>query len=115
MNIATIPPGLVPKNLCGYYLVLLKKGPRWAPGDPPGDLMARHLGYLRQIIEQKKCVFAGPMLDDGPILGLCILVAASVRAAEALMAQDPDVLEGRAIAEIHPTLLPSLDGVTVRY
>ncbi len=115
MNLATIPPGLVPQNLCGYYLGLLKKGPRWSPGDPPGALMARHLGYLRQLVEQKRCVFAGPTLDEGPFLGLCILVADSAAAAQALMAQDPDVLEGRAIAEVHATLLPSLAGVTVKY
>jgi uncharacterized protein YciI len=115
MNIATIPPGLVPQNLRGYYLALMKKGPRWTPGDEPPDLMKRHLGYLRQLIEQKQCVFAGPVIDDGPILGVCILTAASAPAAHELMAQDPSVLEGRTIPEIHPTLLPALDGVTVRF
>ncbi len=115
MDISTIPPGLVPQNLRGYFVALLKKGPKWTPGEPPGDLMSRHLKDLRSIIEEKKCVFAGPVVGDGPILGLCILTSASAAAAKEVMGQDPEVIEGRTTVEIHPSLFPALDGVTVKY
>ncbi|HUB09280.1 MAG TPA: YciI family protein [Myxococcales bacterium] len=114
-SLSTIPPGLIPQNLRGYHVGLLVRGAKWAPGEPPADLLKRHLEFNRRMIEEKKFVLAGPTLDDGRLLGLAIVVAKSTAEAEQILGQDPDVLEGRAAIELHPALLPSLDTVSVKY
>jgi uncharacterized protein YciI len=114
-SLSTIPPGLLPQNLRGYHLGLLIRGPNWVPGEPPAELLKRHLEFNRRMMEQKKFVVAGPVIDDGRLLGIAIVVAKSTAEAQQILSEDPDVVEGRAAVELHPALLPSLDTVSVKY
>ncbi len=114
-SLTTIPPGLIPLDLRGYHLGLLVRGPKWAPGEAPPDLVKRHLEFNKEMIGAKKFVVAGPVLGDGRVLGIAIVRAKSAAEAQQFLAQDPDVLDGRALVEVHPTLLPSLDAVVVKF
>jgi uncharacterized protein YciI len=107
----------VPKNLQPYFLGLLRKGSRWneTEGHEAAELLPQHLAFLREQIEQGRYVVAGPVTDETDIVGMIIVKAASLEDALALTSQDPGVLSGRMGVELHPMLLPALDGVRVGY
>jgi uncharacterized protein YciI len=86
------------------YLVLLKKGPAWRPGETPElkALMEAHLANIRALWQAKKMIVAGPLGDDGDLRGVFIFQAASLEEAKALAASDPAIKAGRLIPEIHP-------------
>ena len=86
------------------YLVLLKKGPAWTPGESPESkaLMDAHLANIRALWEAKKMIVAGPLGDNGDLRGIFIFQAASLEEAKALAATDPAIKAGRLVPEIHP-------------
>jgi uncharacterized protein YciI len=112
------PPGFeIPKNMTTYYVALYVRGPKYMETDSPEHqaLMRRHLSYIRQMIEQKTYVFAGPLLDGGDKQGLAIVAAASVEDAKRVAESDPAIAAGHMAIELHPAMLPSLAGVVVKY
>ena len=98
-----------------YFLCLLKKGPRWNVTDGNEDLMPKYLAFLRQEIEARRILFAGPVTDGSDIIGTAILEAASAEEAAAGANANPGVQSGHFIAELHPCFLPALDAVQVQY
>jgi uncharacterized protein len=112
------PPGFeIPKDMAPYYVALYVRGPKFMENDSPElqDLMRRHLGYIRRMIEQKKYVFAGPLLDGGDKQGLAIVAAASAEEAKRIAEGDPSIAAGHMAIELHPAMLPSLASVVVKY
>jgi uncharacterized protein YciI len=105
----------VPRNLKPYFLCLLKKGPRWNVTDGNEDLMSKYLAFLRQEIETRRFLFAGPVTDGGDIIGTAILEGTSMDEATASANANPGVQSGHFIAELHPCFLPALDAVQVQY
>jgi uncharacterized protein YciI len=105
----------VPRNLKPYFLCLLKKGPRWNVTEGNEDLMPKYLAFLRQEIEGRRILFAGPVTDESEIIGTAILVAANLEEAAAGANANPGVLTGHFVAELHPCFLPALDAVQVQY
>lgn len=107
----------VPRNLKPYFLGLLKRGPRWneIEGPEAAELLPAHLGYLREQAEAGRYVAAGPVLDESEYAGVLLIAAESVAEAEALALSDPGVRAGRLAVEVHPVLLPALDGVRAVY
>jgi uncharacterized protein len=105
----------VPRNLEPYFLVLLLKGERWNDPTQAEDLGLRHLAYLRREIEAGRCQLAGPITDDGPLVGITSLSAANAAAALAVANQDPGVVAGRLRVEVHPSFLPSLKDLKISY
>ncbi len=107
----------VPRKLKPYFLGLLLKGERWneTEGREASELLPQHLAFLRQQIELRQYVFAGPATQDGAIVGVIMIEAAGLAEARALAESDPGVQAGRLRVEVHPVLLPSLEGVTVSY
>jgi uncharacterized protein YciI len=116
---AAAPPLDVPKAMTPYYVALYVKGERWSAEQTPSQmaLMREHLAYLRRNIEQKRYVFAGPMLDwaTSRAQGILVLSAPSAEEARRLVGDDPAVRAGYFAVELHPAMLPSLAGVDVRY
>jgi uncharacterized protein YciI len=106
----------VPRNLKGYFLCLLKKGERWNQTEGSTELMPRHLAFLREQMEARKFLVAGPVLGEGDdLVGIGVIEAASAQEALDLVNEDPAVQAGRLRMEIRPVYLPALDGVTVEF
>lgn len=107
----------VPKNLQPYFLGLLRKGARWneTDGHEAMELLPRHLAFIREQIEKGRYIVAGPVTDESDLVGIMIVKAASLEDAVALVSQDPGVRAARMSVEVHPMLLPSLDGVHVNF
>jgi uncharacterized protein len=105
----------VPRDLEPYFIVLLFKGERWNDPTQAEDLGLRHLAYLRREIEAGRCQLAGPITDDGPLVGITILSAANAAEAVAIANQDPGVVAGRLRVEVHPSFLPSLKDLKISY
>ena len=112
------PPRMkdVPRNLKGYFLCLLKKGEKWNETEGSTELMPQHLAFLREQIEAGKFLLAGPVLDSADdIVGISVIEAESVQAAQELANLDPAATAGRLRMEIRPVFLPALDAVRVQY
>ena len=107
----------VPKNLKPYFLGLLRRGPRWNETEGPeaAELLPRHLAYLREQSEAGRYMAAGPVLDESDVAGVLLIAAETQEAAAALAGNDPGVRAGRLAVEVHPVLLPALDGVQAVY
>jgi uncharacterized protein YciI len=105
----------VPRNLKPYFLCLLRRGPQWNITEGNEDLMPKYLAFLRRETEARRILFAGPVTDDGDIIGTAILEAANADEAVAAANANPGVESGHFIAELHPCFLPALDGVKVEY
>jgi uncharacterized protein YciI len=87
-------------KLATYQLVLLKKGPQFEAMQqkPYGD----HLAYMKKLGADGRSMAAGPFTDDGEILGVIVLKAASPEQAREIEAADPAVQAGRFVMEILP-------------
>jgi uncharacterized protein YciI len=112
------PPGFeIPKDMTTYYVALYVRGPKFMADDSPDRqaLTRRHLSYIRRMIEEKKYVFAGPLLDEGDKQGLAIVSAASAEEARRIAESDPAIAAGHMAIELHPAMLPSLKSVAVKY
>jgi uncharacterized protein YciI len=106
----------VPRNLKGYFLCLLRKGPQWNETSDSPELMLQHLAYLRTQLEARKFMLAGPVVDGADdLVGITIIESSSADEAVRLANQDPGALAGRLKMEIRPVFLPSLDAVRVEY
>jgi uncharacterized protein YciI len=118
----------VPKNLKPYFLGLLRRGPRWneTEGTEAAELLPRHLAYLREQSEAGRYRLAGPVLpagrthpdespDESDFAGVLLISAETLEAAVTLAENDPGVRAGRLAVEVHPVLLPALDGVRAVY
>jgi uncharacterized protein YciI len=114
----------VPKNLKPYFLGLLRRGPRWneIEGPEAAELLPQHLAYLREQSEAGRYRLAGPVLpadrhhpDESEFAGVLLIAAETLEAAMTLAENDPGVRAGRLAVEVHPVLLPSLDGVQALY
>lgn len=107
----------IPKKLRPYFLGLLLKGKRWneTDGQETQALLTEHLAFLRQQIELRHYVFAGPATQEGEIVGIAMIEASNYSAAVAIAESDPGVQAGRLRVQVHPVLLPSLEGIKVTY
>ena len=107
----------VPKNLTPYFLGLLRRGPRWneTEGAEAAELLPRHLAYLREQSEAGRYLAAGPVVDESELSGVLLIAAESLAQAQAIAQEDPGVRAGRLAVEVHPVLLPALDGVRAIY
>jgi uncharacterized protein YciI len=107
----------VPKNLKPYFLGLLRRGPRYNQTEGPEatELIERQLAYMREQSEAGRYLAAGPVMDESEFAGVLLISAETFQSALALAENDPGVLAGRLVAEVHPVLLPDLDAVRTLY
>jgi len=115
---SAMPPGYqIPKNMTTYYLALYVRGPKFMATDSPEHqaLTKRHLSYIRRMIEEKKYMIAGPLVDDGPHLGIAIVAAPNADEAKRIANGDPAIVAGHMAIEMRAALLPSLSSLVVTY
>lgn len=86
-----------------YYLVFLKKGPNRSQDSTTLErLQEGHLAHLTKMANTGKMDLAGPLMEDGDIRGICVYNTSSMEEAKTLACEDPAVIAGRLIIEIHP-------------
>lgn len=111
------PPGFeIPKDMTPYFLAFYVAGPKHLKESPEQmELAKQHLKFIRRMIEQKKYVFAGPMTDNGEILGVAVVAATSADEAKQITSGDPAIAAGHMAAQLHPAMLPSFASLVVKY
>ena len=107
----------IPRDVEPYFIALLKKGERWndTAGPDVADLVPRQLAFIREQVENGRYLLAGPITDDGAMVGISIIAAKSAAEALAIATADPGVQAGRIQVEVHPAYLPSLRDFKIRY
>lgn len=90
-------------NLKPYYLVLLKKGPhRDQDSATASQIQKGHLENINRMASAGKLNVAGPFLDEGDLRGIFIFDCSDENEVKQLCDNDPAILSGRLIYEIHP-------------
>src|SRR5271163_558384 len=107
----------IPRDVEPYFIALLLKGERWndTQGAGAADLVPRQLAFIREQVEAGRYLLAGPITDDGPLVGISIIAAGTATEALAIASTDPGVQAGRLRVEVHPAFLPSLKGLKINY
>jgi uncharacterized protein YciI len=107
----------IPRNVEPYYIAFLLKGERWndTQGADVADLVPRQLAFIREQVQAGRYLLAGPITDDGPLVGMSIISAGSAAEALAIASADPGVQAGRLKVEVHPAFLPSLKELKINY
>jgi len=115
---APVPPGFeIPKDMAPYYLAIYVKGPKHVAAQSAEStaLTRDHLKYIRRMIEEKKYMFAGPLLDGGDKQGIAVVAAANEQEARRIVSGDPAIAAGHMAVEMHPAMLPSMASLVVKY
>jgi uncharacterized protein YciI len=84
------------------YVVLLKRGPKWATGKPAAEqALGNHGRYLQEQMTKGALQLAGPFLDDSG--GLIVYNAKDEAEVRAIAEHDPGVVnEILAVESIRP-------------
>lgn len=96
----------LPPNMTTYYFCLLTRGPNAGTGtrEERQQAQAAHMANIQRLADSGKLLVAGPFMDGGDWRGIFIFKCASLEEAQALVASDPLIKDGRLKAEIHPWL-----------
>jgi len=91
-------------KLMQFQMALMKRGPNWSP-DPSRERAAmrqRHVAHLRSMFDANKLMIAGPIRDDNDLVEVHIFRTKSAEEATAMVNQDPAVIAGFLVPELHP-------------
>lgn len=108
------PPGTYRSRT--YYLVLLRRGPRWTAVRTRAtlELGKAHMNHIRRLAREGKLLLAGPVrrgdVEPRGLAGLFLLTVGSLAEARAAAQSDPGVRAGRFEVEVLPWMGP--DGLT---
>lgn len=114
---AAAPEAVVAPKLVTYQFGLLRKGPKWTPGETEETkrIQAGHLANITRLADEGKLVVAGPLAAaaGSDLRGVFVFQVASIEEAQALTASDPAVQAGRLVIELYSFLGTS--GLGTRY
>jgi uncharacterized protein len=107
----------IPRDVEPYFIAFLFRGERWNDtlGADVADLVPRQLAFIREQVEAGRYLLAGPITDDGPLVGMSIITAGNAADALAIASADPGVKAGRLRVEVHPAFFPSLKQLKINY
>ena len=91
-------------KLMQFQMALMKRGPKWSP-DPSrerAEMRQRHVAHLRSMLEANKLMIAGGIRDDNELIEVQIFRTKSVEEATAWLKEDPAVVAGYLVPELHP-------------
>lgn len=100
-----VKKGIEPKyTMTQYYLALLSKGEKAADGKSPEEqkLQLEHLRHIRQQLDAKTFLAAGPFNGKSNVLGIFVIAAQTPEEAKAIAEADPKVKAGHLSVELHP-------------
>ena len=89
-------------KLVEFHMALLKRGPKWSATGMTKEVQSAHLANVMSLLESGKAIIAGPLGDEGDILGIYVLRAKTAEEAKAWAESDPAVKAGHLVAEMHP-------------
>jgi uncharacterized protein YciI len=107
----------IPRDVEPYFVAFLFRGERWNDtlGADVADLVPRQLAFIREQVEAGRYLLAGPITDDGPLVGMSIIAAGNAEDALAIASADPGVKAGRLRVEVRPAFFPSLKQLKINY
>ena len=73
--------------------------------DEEKKVMGLHIGYFRNLFEEKKVIAYGPVLDPSGVYGMAILEVTSEIEATEIAKNDPSVVEKINQFELIPMLM----------
>lgn len=86
-----------------YFFVMLKVGPKRDQDSlTAAKIQEGHMAHLTKMYNEGKMDLAGPMMDKWETRGICVYNVATMEEVKALVEQDPAIISGRLVAEIHP-------------
>lgn len=91
-------------KLMQFQMALLKRGPKWTPdlSRERAQLRQRHIAHLRSMLESNKLMIAGAITGDAELIEVHIFRTKSAEEATAWLNEDPAVLAGLIVPELHP-------------
>jgi uncharacterized protein YciI len=111
------PDTVTAPKLVTYQFGLLRKGPKWTPGETEETkrIQAGHLANIGRLADEGKLVVAGPLeaAEGSDLRGVFVFQVGSIEEAQALTATDPAVQAGRLVIELYSFLGTS--GLGTRY
>jgi len=86
-----------------FQMALMKRGPNWTPPakDAP-EIQTKHVGYVQSLFESGKMMIAGRIRGDEELIAVYIFRTKSADEARAWLAEDPAVVAGHLVPELHP-------------
>jgi uncharacterized protein YciI len=85
-----------------FHMALLKRGPKWSAKGMSPEVQKGHMTHVLSLLESGKAVIAGPMGDEGDLVGIYILRAKSAAEARSWADSDPAVIAGDLTPDMHP-------------
>ncbi len=85
-----------------FHMALLKRGPKWTGKGMGPEAQKGHMTHVMSLLGSGKAVIAGPMGDEGDLVGIYILRAKSAEEAKSWADSDPAVQSGDLTPEMHP-------------
>ena len=86
-----------------YVMALLKAGPnRDQDSAEVMELQRAHLDNISRLAEEGTLVLAGPLMDQGDLMGIYVFAVGSLEQADSLTSDDPAIQAGRLNMELIP-------------
>jgi uncharacterized protein YciI len=85
-----------------FHMALMKRGPKWSGKRMSSEVQKEHMTHVLSLLDTGQAVIAGPMGDEGDLVGIYILRAKSAEEAKAWADSDPAVVAGELTPEMHP-------------
>jgi len=85
-----------------FHMALLKRGPKWSAKGMSAEVQKSHIAHVLSMLDSGKAVIAGPIGDEGELVGIYILRAKSADEAKSWADTDPAIMSGDLIPEMHP-------------
>jgi uncharacterized protein YciI len=104
VSVPAIPRGQEKKpefKLIEFQMALLKRGPQLTASPMSEALRSEHVGYALSLLQSGQAVIAGPLADEGEIVGIYVLRAKSAEEARSWVEKDPAVKAGYFVPEMH--------------
>lgn len=86
-----------------YHLVLLKEGDnREQAEEEVSKIQMGHIEHMQKMADKGILAMAGPMGDESELRGIFIMNVPTIEEVREWVNQDPAIVSGRLISEIHP-------------
>jgi len=91
-------------EMTNYVMGLLRRGPNWTASSTAETqrIQDGHMANIRKMAATGKLIVAGPFGDNGDLRGVFIFQGATLEEARAMVDQDPAVIAGRLVVDLHP-------------
>lgn len=83
------------------FMILYRPGPAWLVGKPLMEQLLREHGlYMHRLWQEGRLLHGGPFTDDAG--GAAVVYCEDDHDAQAIIENDPAVIDGIFVAEAHP-------------